>query len=223
MAEFGPPSNDDTTEKGASGPLRSFWRCRMKANAALNDSEAAGNAAETDAKPMPVIVFGKDEKGKAHASFFAASDAELATKAAGLMSMQALRVTSDKLRQLGRKLPKGRVFGSGRAFVPFVEAGTYEQLVAFSEAASSPDAASGESQENGEASAGLAEPPLAVGDVVFASDGPGEGWWEAVVSEINDGLYVLYWRDSANEPKFVRRRWQLGSLPPPASKSAATQ
>ena len=188
----------------------------MNTEAIQKESEAT-KAADAEPAPVPVILFGKDEKGKAHASYFTAADAQLATKAAGLMGLHVLRVTSDKLRQLGRKLPKGRVFGSGRAFVPFVQAGTYEQLAALGDMASSADAATeGQAgvEDGGQASPDLPQPTLAVGDVVFATDGPGEGWWEAVVSEINDGLFVLYWRDSANEPKFVRRRWQLGSLPP---------
>ena len=67
------------------------------------------------------VVFGLDDAGKPHASAFTAHDAELAEKAAALMGMRVLRPGTDEQRALAAKLPKGRVFGSGRAFVPFVE------------------------------------------------------------------------------------------------------
>jgi hypothetical protein len=39
-----------------------------------------------------LIVFGQDDSGKPHASWFSAVDAELAERAAGFMNMRALRV-----------------------------------------------------------------------------------------------------------------------------------
>jgi hypothetical protein len=77
--------------------------------------------AETPAATA-LIVFGRDNGGKPHASRFDASEAELAEKAAGLMGMQVLRPETGEQRALAAKLPKGRVFASGRAFVPFVKA-----------------------------------------------------------------------------------------------------
>jgi hypothetical protein len=79
---------------------------------------------------MAVVVFGRDEAGRPRASAFGQSEADLATKAAGLMGMQLLRIGSDEHRTLAAKLPRGRVFASGRAFVPFVKAGLYEALTA---------------------------------------------------------------------------------------------
>src|SRR4051794_11571913 len=78
-----------------------------------------------------LVVFGRDNAGKPHASRFEPSEAELAEKAAGLMGMQVLRPETDEQRALAAKLPKGRVFASGRAFVPFVAAGLYGPLAAF--------------------------------------------------------------------------------------------
>src|SRR5437763_11611101 len=109
-----------SAEPGASGPLRRFWRPGMSARA----------NAETPAATA-LIVFGRDNGGKPHASRFDANEAELAEKAAGLMGMQVLRPENDEQRALAGKLPKGRVFASGRAFVPFVAAGLYGPLAAF--------------------------------------------------------------------------------------------
>src|SRR4051794_39270964 len=86
--------------------------------------------AETHAATA-LIVFGRDNSGKPHASRFEASEAELAEKAAGLMGMQVLRPETGEQRALAAKLPKGRVFASGGAFVPFVKAAVYGPLAAF--------------------------------------------------------------------------------------------
>lgn len=77
-----------------------------------------------------VIVFGLDNNDRPHASWFGDDDMVLARKAAEMMGMAAVDVTSDGLRQLAAQLPAGRVFASGRAFVPFVKGGLYSELVA---------------------------------------------------------------------------------------------
>src|SRR3712207_4819839 len=112
-----PSSDQPSTEKGASGPLRCFWRAVMSAT--------AGTEFEND---TAVVVFGRDEAGRPRASAFGQSEAELAIKVAGLMGMQVLRLDNDEQRALAAKLPRGRIFASGRAFVPFVKAGLFEAL-----------------------------------------------------------------------------------------------
>ncbi len=46
------------------------------------------------------------------------------------MDFYFVRADNDVLRALAAKLPAGRVFESGRAFVPFIKAALYEQLLA---------------------------------------------------------------------------------------------
>src|SRR4051794_41921594 len=93
------------------------------------------------AKPQPdpaapaLIVFGRDEAGKAHAAFFDQSEATLAEKAADFMSLRVLRVRTDEHRALAAQLPHGRVFASGRAFVPFVKAALFLKLQTAAQAA----------------------------------------------------------------------------------------
>lgn len=96
-------------------------------------------AASKPKKPQPIkarteitpalVLLGRGSNGKPHAAAFLAEDAELARKAASLMAMHAVEVTG-KLRELAKVLPNGRVFGSGRAFAPFVAAKTYAALLA---------------------------------------------------------------------------------------------
>ena len=94
----------------------------------MNDMSTKAIQAAPDARA--VVVFGRDNSSKPHASCFDDADAEQAEKAAGLMGMHVLRLETAEARQLATKLPQGRVFASGRAFVPFVKAGMYASLAA---------------------------------------------------------------------------------------------
>ena len=76
-----------------------------------------------------LVVFGRDQAGKPHASWFDQASAELATKAAALMNMRAVQVETDELRELIGTLPRGRVFSSGRAFTPFISGKLYNRLI----------------------------------------------------------------------------------------------
>ncbi len=89
-----------------------------------------GPAKASKPKLVPaLIVVGRDDTDKPHASSFAEADVTLARKAAELMGMYAVAVESDALKELAVKLPEGRVFASGKAFVPFVKASLFEQLL----------------------------------------------------------------------------------------------
>src|SRR4051794_40774982 len=101
-----------TVEMGAIRPLRRSWRPRMSAIIETTKPKL-------DPAAIAVIVFGRDEAGKAHASWFDQSEAALAEKAADFMNLRVLRVQTDEHRVLAAQLPHGRVFASGRAFVPF--------------------------------------------------------------------------------------------------------
>jgi hypothetical protein len=93
--------------------------------------------AATQAKAVPalttraaVIVFGRDDALKPHASQFAAEDAALAEKAAGLMGMRLLRVRKGEVAAVAARLPAGRIFESGKAFVPYVSVKTFADIEA---------------------------------------------------------------------------------------------
>lgn len=197
---------------------------------------AAPKSAKTDkpdgAKDAALIVLGRDEAGKAHASWFAEADRPLAETAARLMGFAALGVAADGVRALARHLPQGKVFASGRAFVPFVRASLYEQLldhlpegaVEAARAAAEADTADAPQTEptgpNAYAEASGREQTrdwktLKKGDIVLACEKPGEPWYPAtIVEEKGSGLVVLRWRDYEDDPAITRRREHLGLLHP---------
>lgn len=196
--------------------------------------------ASADTDDIALVVFGRDDNGKAHASRFDAASAELAEKAAGLMGMHAMRVDSDEGRAAALALPLGRVFGSGRAFVPFVKAAVYERLKALAgvSAESEPSApkrrravaaAVGDEPgvtEPGEASGETAldaDPPslpadfraIGPGSLVLAPENDKSSWYPAIVVRAKDDhRWVLKWRDYDDWPTFVRKRDDIGLINP---------
>src|ERR687885_555343 len=98
-------------------------------NPATN-TEASANPDEKQprvAEPA-LIVFGTDRSGKPHAAWFTAEEAEAARTAAGLIGYRVLALTTEVQAHAAAKLTRGRLFGNGRAFVPFVKPALYETL-----------------------------------------------------------------------------------------------
>ncbi len=194
-----------------------------------------------------VIVFGRDDKGKPHASRFEAGEAPLAERAAGLMGMQVLRIASEEAVTLAATLPAGRIFASGRGFVPFVKAELFAKLEAAPGAftpARPPEAptkapgrpkggrsaiaATNPVGEDPEADDGPASPPadwgsIEAGHTVLAADEGEPTWWYVanVVSQRGPDLFELRWNDWPELPLIVRRREHLALLPPGFKLDAA--
>ncbi|UVK38765.1 hypothetical protein LHFGNBLO_000049 [Mesorhizobium sp. AR10] len=182
-----------------------------------------------------LIVLGLDDGGKAHASWFGETETELAEKAAGMMGMAALPASTDELRDLAGKLPQGRVFASGKAFVPFVKATVFDKIAthlpssykwpirADKPAVEKPKPgkkASGTgAQESGPKRPELSRPTdwtkIEVGSLVLATEGAYQGWFEAQVVRIStDGVYSLRWRDWLDVPVFTRKLIHIALLHP---------
>src|SRR5882724_9447186 len=70
-----------------------------------------------------------------HASRFADHDAPVVARAAELMGFHVVRVPGDQveLHAIAERLPLGKIFASGRAFVPFVARATFDKLGALVE------------------------------------------------------------------------------------------
>ena len=188
----------------------------------------------TATSPPGVILFGRDDRQRPHASCFPESEAAAAEHAAALMGMRVLTVCDDDHRSLAGSLPQGRIFAaSGKAFVPFVKAGLFDRLLAAAglpdtpmpvkaatKPAGAPPAAKG-GDGGPDAPGGASKPPfdwadIAINSLVLATTGgPQEGWFEAVVRYTKaDEHVVLVWRDWPLEPEFSRHRNDLALLHP---------
>ena len=172
-----------------------------------------------------VVLLGRDDSGKPHASWFDEAQQKQATHAATVMGMQALSVANDEIRQLADRLPQGRVFASGRAFVPFVKATLFDELAAHLPEGALPVPAQGDRPARTAATASAAKrtasqsgdapsnddgpndettneghrpedwSKIAVGSVVLATEGPDHGWYESVV-------------ETEQEPGLFLLRWR---------------
>jgi hypothetical protein len=183
-----------------------------------------------------LIVFGRDDRSRPHASRFAADEAKAAERAAVLMGMHVLAVSNDEHRTLADGLPLGRVFESGRAFVPFVKADLFDRLMAAAglpnppqpiraaaKPAGSPPTSKGDqgSSDKPEGAGGPHKPPcdwadIGIGSLVLATTGgPQEGWFEAVVMYTKaDDHFELRWRDFPLHANISRHRSDLALLHP---------
>jgi hypothetical protein len=77
-----------------------------------------------------LVVFGIDGEGKPRASRFADRDAELATKAAGLLGLRVTWVTDEAGLAIAEALPNGNVFVRGNGFVRLVRQSAFDKLCA---------------------------------------------------------------------------------------------
>lgn len=183
--------------------------------------------------PKPsLILVGLDDQGRPHASWFAKDDGDAAAVAADLMDMALIAVQNDELTAIAKGLPRGKLFDSGKAFVPFVKRTTYDQLATYidddylttaaARVEAAAVAASAAAEDYAKASKGEvpARQPedwskLLVGDVVLARETAEEGWFEAIVVEqATENGFRLRWRDWPELPSFTRALTDIALLHP---------
>src|SRR5215208_2095883 len=77
-----------------------------------------------------IVVLGIDVDGKPHASRFEHRDAPFVVRAAELMGFHVVHVPPEnaELHAVAEGLPVGKIFATGRAFVPFVGRAAFEKL-----------------------------------------------------------------------------------------------
>ena len=55
---------------------------------------------------------------------------------------------------------------------------------------------------------------LSIGHLVLATEGGGEGWWEAIVIAVEGDMITLRWRDYPRHPKFSQHRSAVALMKP---------
>ena len=157
------------------------------------------------ARRPALVIFGRDEGGRPHASTFTAVEAELAETAAGHMAMWVLHLTGDEHRAAASELPAGRIFSSGKGFVPFCKETAYTRLQALEGAFQPQPAAEPEPPEYSHVPS--RHDDIAVGALVLACEVPKHGFFESVViGAPDDDLLELRWLAWPALAPFVRRR-----------------
>lgn len=179
-------------------------------------------------RPAVAVVF-RNGKDTPRGSWFPAADLDAAVAGAAEMGMFAVRADTPDIIRLALKLPRGRVFDSGKLFAPLVQTKVYEQLMAHLPehgipakprlVMSTPSA--GGSGGAGVQSASESVPEgtrptdwtqIKVGSLVLAEEAPADGWFEALVVEVRDrDMFRLKWRDY-DEPNITRHVSRLALM-----------
>ena len=169
---------------------------------------------------MPIlVVLGIDIDGRPHASRFEERDAPFAARAAELMGFHVIRVAPDngELHAIAEALPLGKIFATGRAFVPFVGRSAFDRLATMVEGgvttrapqAIGANQAAEMLQAEADDTADALWPRVEVGTVVLAAqpDLYGPSWWEGVVVGVDGDDLTLRWLDDPElEPFHLSRR-----------------
>jgi hypothetical protein len=108
-------------------------------------------------------------------------------------------------------------YANGNGFVPPVKKDLYATLAGVIAAASGNGGTDGAGGAAGkDASPGLPRSwdEIAPGHLVIASEGPGNGWWDAVVVDVNGDMLTLHWRDFPWQPDVVQHRSSVALIKP---------
>jgi hypothetical protein len=182
-----------------------------------------------------LVLYGFDEGGKPRAACFAAKDAVLAKKAAGLMGLSVLPVANQQQIEIAAKLPLGRLYSSGRGLVPNVRAALYEKLIAAAGgvAVASQTSSNAEGQEpglkqNSKAASAHQLPTswdaIDVGHVVIVQEAEKvSGWSEATVVQKSGDMFTLRWQAPPNKKLITRHRLNLALLCPNGQVDAGSK
>jgi hypothetical protein len=179
------------------------------------------------ASDTQIWVYGLDEAGKPKGARFAASDSEKVLSIAKAMNLQSCQDCSEQIEVVGMKLPLGRIWARGKAFVPNIKRDLYDKLLAAIGSSAGPHdrthvertVAAPATPSGGAAhvpiEATTVLPPLASGlpqnwesiapgNMILVDAGPGEGWWEALVVSRDEAILTLRYRDYPKLPLLQR-------------------
>ncbi|MCP3441989.1 hypothetical protein [Bradyrhizobium sp. CCGUVB14] len=135
------------------------------------------------------------------------------------LGLGAVVKASTEFGQVAQKLPAGRLYASGKAFIPAIKETLLTELMTILRKPG--DASEAYKLENRPQKNDSGDPlvrcrsPITsglprnweevdVGHMVLAHEGYEDGWWEAVVVKRENDILTLRYRDSPKLPTFVR-------------------
>lgn len=181
------------------------------------------------------LILGRDNNDRPHAAWFLHGQLEQAESAAQLMDLHFVAVGDNhELAAIATILPKGKLFESGKAFVPFIGGAVFDKLLPHAPpAAAEHKEPKPKAPKLSKAAAPVADDPsqpptiphgidlpkdwaaIKVGSVVLASESRDDGWWEAKVTEAKpNNVFILTWVDYPDYEPFVRHRERLALMYP---------
>ena len=176
-----------------------------------------------------LFVYGLDEAGKPKGARFSMTEMETVFPVVTAQKLQSFEGNTEELANLGMKLAVGRIYARGKSFIPNIRRDLYDKIQAEVVRSQKEPERSGAEQvkaslaapEGGSGTVTAAIdvpailPPLtsglpqnwesiAVGNMVLADEGPGEGFWQAIVIARDNEILTLRYRDYPKVPKFER-------------------
>ncbi len=201
---------------------------------------APANLSEKDPTISAMFVFGKDEAGQVRGARFLETkpDIEAAAKDLGL---RIVKNPVGPFAELAMKLPLGRMYASGKAFIPSIRADLYAKLLSAEKSShQAADAAEAgvalESLDNLEGIPDKEPYPslptypalpedwqnIDVDHLVLLHGGAAVGWWEAIVVQRQQNILTLRLRDYPQQGIFLRHRFAVALINPGKANPAAS-
>jgi hypothetical protein len=177
---------------------------------------AKGNA-NTQKSTSAVIVLGYDDQQKPRGARFVDANPSLVAKAAEAMDLNLYNAANGELADLAKKLPVGRLYSTGKGFVPNIRQSLYSEIVAV--LAGAPGAARGKDEDLPPVASGLPKTwnDIGPGHLVIAQESHDNGWWEAVCIKRDGDMLSLRFRDYPKLPKFARHKTAVALICPEPS------
>ena len=83
---------------------------------------------DTPAGSGQLLVYGLDEAGKPKGARFPATEIDRVSPVATALKLKSCQPCSDEVASLGLKLPVGRIYARGKAFIPHIKRDLYDSL-----------------------------------------------------------------------------------------------
>jgi len=190
----------------------------------------ANHSTQLRSCPSPLVLFGIDSRGKPKGARFSSEHASLAIKAATQLQLNVLANNDPKVAEIAARLPVGRVHATGRTFVPFIRRDLYDRLVAAAPNGNFPQPPTTPANKTSGGAAGSRPPgsppnlprnwhEIGLSDVVVGQESLEDGWYEAIVIEVNGDMLTLRWRDYPRQRPIVRHRLRVGLIYPGAQSA----
>jgi len=201
-------------------------KTKAKAYRRITKASTSKTSATKTSAPMAdddigLLVLGFDEQQKPCGARFVGDKPDLVAKAAQLMGLSVYKASAPDVAEIAKKLPIGRLYANGRAFVPNVRQTLYSEVIV-ALAAEPQQAAVGTDDDKASTPVAHGLPrswdEIAPGHLVIAQESLVNGWWEAIVLDRKDDLLTLRFRDYPRLPKFFRHHSAVALMSPAAEQ-----